>query len=159
MATTSKLLDDTGWAIIDELQKDARKSLREIGKKVGLTAPAVMERIRRLEEEEIIEGYRAVINPKKVGYNLKAILALKTKYDWPEDHITQKLEAIPEVINYWSVTGEVEYFIEILLPSIQYLESILRQLSNHGHIVTSVVISNCPQSGKVIPRPDTVNKG
>ena len=74
-----------------------------------------MERIRKMEADGIIEGYKAIVNPQKVGYHFRAILALKTKYEWPEKYLNEKLKNMPEIINYWSVTGDVEVYIEVLL--------------------------------------------
>ena len=150
-------LDDTSWAILDELQKDAKKPLRDIAKKVGLTAPAVMERIKKMEADDIIKGYCAIVDPCKVGYNFRAILALKTNYNWAEDYVIKKYDSIPEIINYWSVTGEVEFYIEVILPNIRYLESLLKKLSENGRIVTSVVITCLPNGRKKIPCPAEIS--
>ena len=70
-----KTLDATGWAIVEELQKNARKPLKEIAKAVNLSAPSLTERIRKMEADGIIEGYKAIVNPQKVGYHFRAILA------------------------------------------------------------------------------------
>lgn len=149
-----KTLDATGWAIVEELQKNARKPLKEIAKAVNLSAPSLTERIRKMEADGIIEGYKAIVNPQKVGYHFRAILALKTKYEWPEKYLNEKLKNMPEIINYWSVTGDVEVYIEVLLVSMKHLKSVLKTLSEHGRITTSVVISCCKHNGKNISRFD-----
>src|SRR6266542_4039733 len=73
---TNALLDHTGWRILCLLQNDGRLSFSEIGRQVGLTAPAVAERVRKLEDAGIITGYHAQVNPAKVGYPILAIIRI-----------------------------------------------------------------------------------
>ena len=72
-------LDTTDWKILEALQKNARSTFTEIGQSVGLTAPAVRERIRRMESDELITGYRPVINYAVLGRPIRALIALKFK--------------------------------------------------------------------------------
>ena len=72
------LLDETGWRILEELQQDARLSFHELGRRVGLSSPAVTERVRKLEDAGIITGYGAKIDPSKVGLPIMAIMRLST---------------------------------------------------------------------------------
>src|SRR5688500_2982658 len=74
---TERQLDTTDWQILHELQADARLSFNEIGRRVGLSAPAVAERVRRLEDADIVTGYRARVNPAKVGLGLTAFIQLR----------------------------------------------------------------------------------
>ena len=72
-----RLLDNTGWRILDELQENARLTFNELGRRVNLSAPAAAERVRRMEEAGIITGYRAEVNPEKVGFPLGAFLRVE----------------------------------------------------------------------------------
>lgn len=72
------LLDETGWNILRELQRDARQSFPELGRRVGLSSPAVAERVRKLEDAGVITGYGARINPAKVGLPMMAFVRLTT---------------------------------------------------------------------------------
>src|SRR5215470_9312750 len=92
-----KILDETGWALLCALQENARSSYAELGMRVGLTAPAVANRIRRLEAEGIITGYRAVINPAKLGLGLTAIIRFFSPKESYE-RIYAVIEACPEII-------------------------------------------------------------
>src|SRR5712691_1441137 len=74
-----RLLDETGWRILQALQENARLSFSELGQRVGLSSPAVAERLRRLEDAGIIKGYRAEIDTKKVGYTITAIFRLQVQ--------------------------------------------------------------------------------
>ena len=147
-----KLLDDTGWRILEELQGDARLSYKELGRRVNLSTPAVIERVRRMEEAGILEGYRGVVNPQKVGYTFRVILAVATVYNNPDHVIFRTLAEIPEVIRSWSVTGSNDFYLEALIPSMEFLEDLLVRLSAHGRITTSIVLPRMGGSER-IPRP------
>ena len=147
-----KLLDDTGWRILEELQGDARLSYKELGRRVNLSTPAVIERVRRMEEAGILEGYRGVVNPQKVGYAFRVILAVATVYNNPDHVIFRTLAEIPEVIRSWSVTGSNDFYLEALIPSMEFLEDLLVRLSAHGRITTSIVLPRMGGSER-IPRP------
>ena len=147
-----KLLDDTGWRILEELQGDARLSYKELGRRVSLSTPAVIERVRRMEEAGILEGYRGVVNPQKVGYAFRVILAVATVYNNPDHVIFRTLAEIPEVIRSWSVTGSNDFYLEALIPSMEFLEDLLVRLSAHGRITTSIVLPRMGGSER-IPRP------
>ncbi|MBL8191925.1 MAG: Lrp/AsnC family transcriptional regulator, partial [Acidobacteria bacterium] len=71
-----KLLDDIGWHLLEELQADARTSYAELGRRVGLSTPAVMERVHKMEKAGIITGYRAEVNPEKVGFQVTAFIRI-----------------------------------------------------------------------------------
>src|SRR5687767_10332598 len=72
-----KLMDNVGWRILEELQADARINYVELGRRVGLTSPAVAERVRRMEDAGIITGYRVMVDPAKVGLPVTAIIRLR----------------------------------------------------------------------------------
>lgn len=75
---SEKLLDDTSWQILQALQDDARLSFAELGRRVGLSPPAVAERVHKMEEAGIITGYRAQVNAQKIGLPLMAMIGLTT---------------------------------------------------------------------------------
>ncbi|EHM10857.1 transcriptional regulator [Thermanaerovibrio velox DSM 12556] len=147
----SKLLDPTGWRILEVLQENCRISYKELGRRVGLSTPAVIERVRRMEEEGIIEGYRAVVNPRKVGYSFRVMLAVSSVYNNPDHVVMKALEEVPEVIRCWSVTGSNDFYMEALIPSMEFLQELLTKLSQHGRIVTSIVLPVMGGSGRVTP--------
>src|SRR5436305_6078687 len=90
-------LDDTNRRLLAELQADARLSLAELGRRVGLSSPAVAERLARLESDEVISGYHAVLNPAALGYPLSAVIRIR-----PAPRQLQKVadiaRATPEVV-------------------------------------------------------------
>ena len=84
-------LDKIGWEILNELQKNPRISYREIGRKVNLSCSSVLERIRRMEEDGIIQDYQVVLDTQKVGYMIQAIIKIKIYSLNDEDIILKKL--------------------------------------------------------------------
>ena len=146
MSVRKDNLDTSGKAILGLLQRHGRMSFREIGRKVGLSAPSVIERIRRMESEGILTGYGARANPEKAGFPIRALSAMSTDFKNPDPYIEEKIHSIPEVMRCWSVTGENDYFIEIVARSMEDLQRILGELTRMGKLCTSVVLSSMEKS-------------
>src|SRR5207302_7074420 len=94
---SENLLDETGWDLLCELQENARISYADLGRRVGLTPPAVADRIRRLEATGIITGYHATVNPVELGLGLTAIIRFQSTKE-PFERIYPILKACPEII-------------------------------------------------------------
>lgn len=134
------LLDETGYRILEELQKDARLSYRELGRQVGLSTPAAAERVRRMEDAGIILGFTIQVDAEKLGFPIRAILALSADYNNPIPLLDQTLEKIPEILHWWRVTSKSDYFIEVCATSLRDLEKVLIILTKHGKVDTSVAL-------------------
>ena len=135
------ILDITGWLILQVLQENARISYTELGRQVGLSAPAVAERVRKLEEAGIITGYHASINPVKVGYTMLAIIrigATGTTFN----KCAEAVKAMPEVLECHRITGSDSFYLKVMLPSIMHLESLIDQLQPYGETTTTLVLSS-----------------
>lgn len=132
--------DDINWKILGELQNNARISFKQLADKVNLSPTAVIERVKRMEEEGIITGYSAAINPRKAGYHLSALISMQTEYGNPDAIVHEALSGIPEVISCWSITGTNDFQLEIQVPSLEFLEDLLTELSKYGKLTTSVVL-------------------
>jgi Lrp/AsnC family leucine-responsive transcriptional regulator len=116
-------------------------SFSELGRRVGLTSPAVAERLRKMEEAGIITGYRADVNPEKVGLSLTAIIGLTTSPDrYPQ--IITLIQNMPEVLECHHVTGNYSFVMKIIAKSTAHLESAIAQLSQYGSTTTSIVLSS-----------------
>lgn len=136
----SKQLDEIDWLILHELQTDARVTFAGLGRTVGLSTPAVMERVRKLEDAGIIAGYHAEIDASKVGLPITAFVRLSmTGTVYPK--FIKALETMPEVTECYRTTGADSVIMKIIVSSIEHLESLIDQLMPFGTTTTSMVLS------------------
>lgn len=136
-------LDSTDWKILRELQQDSRLSSNELGRRVGLSAPAVAERLRKLEAAEVITGYSVQVDPAKLGMPLLALIHLRC--DQGSCLLrTSTLEEFPEVLEVHKLSGSHCAVLKVALASMQHLEAFNHHLSAHGslavHLITSSVL-------------------
>jgi Lrp/AsnC family leucine-responsive transcriptional regulator len=124
--------------IIGVLQSEARIALAELARRVNLSAPAVAERIQRLERADVITGYRAVINPKALGYALTAIVRIKPS-PGQLPRIPELALKIPEVAECHRITGEDCFYLKVHLRSIDELTPLLDRFLPFGDTTTSIV--------------------
>lgn len=148
-----RLLDPVGWQILAELQADARISYSELGRRVGLTSPAVAERIRRMEETGIITGYRVSINPAAVGLPITVIIRLRSNDGgWTADRIAARVDLdFPEIIECHRVTGDDSFVIKAVVTTVIHLENLIDRLKVIGDLVTSLVLSSPVQARPIEP--------
>ena len=145
-----RLLDETGWHILEALQVNARLSFSELGQRVGLSSPAVAERVRRMEDAGIISGYRAEVNTAKIGYPITAIMRMNSQGERCT-RLNVSVREIPEILECYRVTGEDCHIMKVIVSSVEHLESLIDRLSVHGQVTTSIVLSN-PVSGRIVTR-------
>jgi Lrp/AsnC family transcriptional regulator, leucine-responsive regulatory protein len=136
-----KLLDDVGWKLLNLLQEDARRSFSELGRIVGLSSPAVAERVRRMEELGIITGYHATVNVLQLGAVLTAFIRVNTSLEQC-DRLATAVKTLPEVIEFYSVTGNDSFFLKVITTSIIHLESLINRLASFGPVTTSIILSS-----------------
>jgi DNA-binding Lrp family transcriptional regulator len=118
-------LDDLDRQILKILQEDGRASHVFIAKKVGVGHTRVRDRILRLEEAGVIEGYQAIINPAKIGQGVLCIVQLKTEQQFSFDELVAQIMTIDEVVEVTNVTGEVDAHIRIWARDVAHLRQIL----------------------------------
>src|SRR6266487_3260127 len=139
-------LDDLDRRIIEELLADPRIRVAELGRRVGLSSPAVAERLRRLEETGAV-SYRTEVNPRALGYSISAIVRVSPQSR--EMHVIPELaREVPEITECYRITGEDCYFMRLYLRSMDDLEPILDRFTPYGRTTTSIV-----HSSPVPPRP------
>jgi Lrp/AsnC family leucine-responsive transcriptional regulator len=141
-------LDAVDWALLVELQENARMSYAELGRRVGLTPPAVIERIRRLEESSVITGYRVELDMTRVGRPMRAVIRLSQNDD-RSHNLAVILGEMPEVLECDRVTGEDCFIMKVAVGSPQHLEAFLDSLSRYGRTTTSIILSS-PVRGRVV---------
>jgi Lrp/AsnC family leucine-responsive transcriptional regulator len=131
-------LDQTDRKIIGELVTDGRLPLAELGRRVNLSSPAVSERVARLEEGGVITGYRAVIDPRALGYQLTAIVRVKPAPGQLQ-RIPELALEIPEVGECHRITGEDCFYLKLHLRSIDELTGLLDRFLAFGETTTSII--------------------
>ncbi|GGK38597.1 AsnC family transcriptional regulator [Deinococcus malanensis] len=139
-------LDEIGQQLLCALQENARLSFSELGRRVGLSAPAVAERMRRLEDAGIIRAYRAEINQGALGRGLQAYLRLTLRYGQEEAFVAQ-LARLPEVLSADRVTGEDCYVLKLAVADTAHLETVIGVMKRYGEPVTSIILSSVPRPG------------
>jgi len=139
MATNG--IDSINAKLIEELQSDARTSVAELGRRVGLSAPAVAERLQRLEADGVIRGYRADVDPRALGYSLSAVMRIKpAPRQLPK--VAELARKTPQIVECHRVTGEDCFYMELHVRSIEELEELIDGFLIYGTTTTSIVQSS-----------------
>jgi Lrp/AsnC family leucine-responsive transcriptional regulator len=146
-------LDQIDQKIIGELITDGRMPLAELGRRVNLSPPAVSERVQRLEHAGVITGYRAVIDPRALGYQLTAIVRVRPTAGQLH-RIPELALQIPEVAECHRITGEDCFYLKLHLRSIDELTPLLDRFLAYGETTTSIINAS-PISHRDPPVPDT----
>ncbi|MEO9510529.1 MAG: Lrp/AsnC family transcriptional regulator [Flavobacteriaceae bacterium] len=140
-------IDELNWEILQCLQLNARESFANIGRKVGLTSPAVAERVKKMEDLGIIEGYRTNVSYALAGHQLKAIVMLRAFMGKLKPFLS-KVKSFQEVVNCYRITGNENIIMEVVLTDQSHLEKFIDELIIYGecrtHIVLSSVVSDAP---------------
>jgi Lrp/AsnC family transcriptional regulator, leucine-responsive regulatory protein len=142
------LLDSVNVRLLDELQRDARLTLAELGRRVGLSAPAVAERLQRLEDGGVLRGYHADVDPRAVGYSLSAVLRIRPA---PRElrKVAELARKTPEVVECHRVTGDDCYLMKMHVRDVDHLEEVIDRFAIFGQTTTSIIQSS-PVSAREI---------
>ncbi|GGD91788.1 Lrp/AsnC family transcriptional regulator [Planktosalinus lacus] len=143
-------VDSVNWEILKHLQINARISMAALSKKVGLTAPAVVERIKKMEDIGIIRGYYTQLSYIKTGYQLKAIITLKVFMGRLKPFL-DRVSEFKEVINCYRITGNENIIMEVVLKNQKHLEQFIDQLISYGETKTHIVLSNKIENAPILP--------
>jgi Lrp/AsnC family leucine-responsive transcriptional regulator len=133
--------DTVNTRILQELQANPRLTMTELGRRVGLSSPAVTERVRRLEELGVIQGYRLEINPAALGLPIAAYVRIRPN-PGQLPNIAQLAQQIPEVVECHRVTGEDCFIIKVYLPDLAQLDRMLDAFLMYGTTTTSLIQSS-----------------
>jgi Lrp/AsnC family leucine-responsive transcriptional regulator len=136
-----RTLDKVDWRILDALQEDSRRSFSELGRRIRLSAPAVAERVRRMEAAGIITGYRVSLALEKLGYAVTAIIRVSA----PEENCMRLgtlIRRLPGVIESHRVTGIDRLVFKVVASSVSQLDDIIRELSHFGTATVAIVLSS-----------------
>jgi Lrp/AsnC family transcriptional regulator, leucine-responsive regulatory protein len=146
------LLDSTNLRILTELQQEPRLAMTELSRRVGLSSPAVTERVRRLEESGIIKGYRLDIDPGALGLPITAYVRIRPNTGQLYK-IAELAQSIPEVAECHRVTGEDCFVLKVYLPNLDQLDRVLDAFLAFGNTTTSLIQSS-PVPLRPPPLPD-----
>lgn len=135
------MLDRTDIQIIDELSKNSRITMKELGEKVHLTGPATSARVAKLEDSGIIEGYTIKVNQVKMGYAVHAIIHIYTKSTNHQPYLSFIKNQEQYVINHYKISGESCYLLECKFQNNEKLDGFLTDLSNLVSYKLSIVIN------------------
>jgi Lrp/AsnC family leucine-responsive transcriptional regulator len=136
-------LDALSWKILEALQQNARISFAELGRNIGLSTPAVAERVHRLEEAGVITGYHASIDSTKIGVPIRILVRLTIPGGEVQINRTVTvLKELSEISRCHRITGSESFIIEADVVSIRHLEALIDRLSALGATSTSTVLSS-----------------
>lgn len=143
-------IDTLNKKILKCLQQNARLSNAEIGRQVGISSPAVSERIKKMEDLGIIEGYKALVSPFEIGYQLKAIITLRAFMGKLKPFLV-KVKTLDEVVNCYRITGDENIVMEVVLKDNKHLEAFIDDLIIYGESKTQIVLSRVIKQKEIIP--------
>jgi Lrp/AsnC family transcriptional regulator, leucine-responsive regulatory protein len=153
LSLSELLRDSRNVALLRLLSDDPRLGLSELARRVGLSAPAVRERLSKLEEEGVIAGYRLLVDPAALGFQISAYIRVRPA----PGQLTKVIElakATPQVVECHRVTGEDCFIVKVHLPSLDQLDEILDRFLVFGQTTTSLVQST-PVPLRALPLPET----
>jgi len=142
--------DALNGKILKCLQQNARMSNAEIGRQVGITSPAVSERIKKMEDLGVIEEYKAIVSPFEMGYQLKAIITLRAFMGKLKPFL-EKVKTYDEVVNCYRITGDENIVMEVVLKNNKHLEVFIDQLISYGETKTQIVLSRVIKQKEIKP--------
>ena len=144
-AAEAAQLDATNLRLLAELQADARLTLAELGRRVGLSSPAVAERLGRLERDGVIRGYHADVDPRALGFALTAVIRVRpAPRQLPE--VAQLARDTPEVVECLRITGDDCFVLRAHVRDVDHLEEVIDRFTLFGQTTTSIVQSSAVPS-------------
>src|SRR5205807_3372056 len=135
------LLDRLNVRLLAELRRDPRLTMAELGRRVGMSSPAVTERVRRLEEAGVIRGYSLDLNPVALGLPIAAYIRIRPN-PGQLPRIAELAQQIPEVVECHRLTGEDCFILKVHIPAIDQLDRLLDGFLLYGSTTTSIIQSS-----------------
>ncbi len=151
MGSNTKI-DALNWKILNLLQQNARESFANIGRSIGLTAPAVGERVKKMEDSGILLGYNATVSHSLTGHQLKAIITLRAFMGKLKPFLVL-VSTFDEVINCYRITGNENIVMEVVFKDQFHLEKFIDKLIQYGETRTNIVLSNVISNAPIRSEP------
>ncbi|HYL45380.1 MAG TPA: Lrp/AsnC family transcriptional regulator [Ktedonobacteraceae bacterium] len=144
-------IDAVNRRVLEELQREPRLTMSELGRRVGMSSPSVTERVRRLEEAGVIRGYRLDLNPAALGLPIAAYIRIRPN-PGQLPRIAELAQQIPEVVECHRVTGEDCFVLKVHIPAIDQLDRLLDSFLLYGSTTTTIIQSS-PVPLRSLPLP------
>jgi Lrp/AsnC family leucine-responsive transcriptional regulator len=135
------MLDARDLHIVAALQQDARATYADVAARVGLSASAVHDRVRKLEQQGVIRGYSAVVDPEALGLSVTALIAASPLDPRQPDDLPDRVAEFPEVEDCFSVAGEANYVLKVRTHTTTELEDLIRRLREKANVTTRTTIA------------------
>jgi Lrp/AsnC family transcriptional regulator, leucine-responsive regulatory protein len=135
------MLDNTDIKILDELSKNSRITMKELGEKVHLTGPATSARVEKLEDSGVIEGYTIKINQAKLGFNIHAFITIITQSTNHKPYLLFIKTQEQYLVSNYKISGDGCYLLECKFPSNELMNQFLEELNEHANYKLSIVIN------------------
>ena len=146
------MLDDIDCEVLAELQDNARIPFAELGRRVGLSTPAVIERVRRLEESGVILGYRTAVDPAKVGLPVRAFVHVTVAGD-KLVKFAAVVRGVPEVLECHRVTGAESFIVQVAVRDVGHMQEVIDSMMPYVSTNTSMVLATPVPWNRVLPAP------
>lgn len=146
-------MDDLDRQILACLTTDGRASFREIGDRVGLSAPAVKRRVDRLVDDRVIEGFTAIVDPRSMGWTTDVFVSIFARGNIRPDRIRTAVSKHPEVIGAYTVTGDADALLHVRVADTGHLEDVLERIRQEEFVAqtrSTVVLSRLVERGTPI---------
>jgi len=144
-------MDELDWKVLALLQRNGRMTYTDLGRQVHLSVPAITDRVKRMEEAGIIEGYSVRVNAAAAGYAVSALIGITVPQP-AKAKFLKFLDTIPEVLECHHVTGADSYVIRLVAVSLSDLERLIERINLYGETRTSIVMST-PLVARGLQRP------
>jgi len=148
----ARVLDERDLSILAVLQEDARATYADVAQRVGMSASAVHERVRKLERSGAIRGYRAVVDPEALGLFVTALISATPLDPQQPDDLPERVAAFGEVEDCFSVAGEANYVLKVRTRTTLELEGLIRRLREKAGVATrTTIVLSTPFEGRTLP--------
>jgi Lrp/AsnC family transcriptional regulator, leucine-responsive regulatory protein len=152
MESKQEILNEIDIQILERFQHNARTTWTELANELGLTAPAIAERTRKLEERGIIQGYHAQLQPERIGCGLLAYIAVQLQHPDARQPFLDRIKTMPEILECHHMTGEDDYWLKIRCANTNALERIISQEFQTFEAIktrTTIVLSSPKETPKL----------
>jgi len=143
-------IDDIDCEILAELQANARIAFAELGRRVGLSTPAVIERVHRLEESKVILGYRTLVDPAQVGLPVRAFVHVTVAGD-KLAKFAAVVRNLPEVLECHRVTGAESFIVQIAVRDVRHMEEVIDSMMPYVSTNTSMILASPVPWNSILP--------